>query len=55
MIMIKNDETFNIWKQLSNYDTIDSFRLWAQLNNEDFNSAEFSLIKTEHTAKDNIK
>ena len=50
--MIKNDGIFDVRKQLSNYDTIDSLGLWEQLNNEDFNSAEFSLIKIEHTAKE---
>ena len=34
-----------IKKWLSNYDTIEFLGLWEKLSNEDFNSAEFSLIK----------
>lgn len=36
-----------IKKWLSNYDTIKFLGLWEELSNEDFNSAEFSLIKNE--------
>ena len=36
-----------IKKWLSNYDTIEFLGLWEELSNEDFNSAEFRLIKNE--------
>ena len=36
-----------IKKWLSNYDTIEFLGLWEELNNENFNSAEFSRIKSE--------
>ena len=32
---------------MSNYDTIEFLGLWEELSNENFNSAEFSLIKNE--------
>lgn len=37
-----------IKKWLSNYDTIEFLGLWEELSNENFNSAEFSLIKWKH-------
>ena len=40
-----------IKKWLSNYDTIEFLGLWEELSNEDFNSAEFSRIKTEAPKK----
>ena len=40
-----------IKKWLSNYDTIEFLGLWEELSNEFFNSAEFSLIKTEAPKK----
>lgn len=40
-----------IKKWLSNYDTIEFLGLWEKLSNEDFNSAEFSLIKNEAPKK----
>ena len=40
-----------IKKWLSNYDTIEFLGLWEELSNEDFNSAEFSLIKTDAPKK----
>lgn len=40
-----------IKKWLSNYDTIEFLGLWEELNNEDFNLAEFSLIKIEAPKK----
>ena len=40
-----------IKKWLSNYDTIEFLGLWEELSNNDFNSAEFSLIKTEAPKK----
>ena len=40
-----------IKKWLSNYDTIEFLGLWEELSNENFNSAEFSLIKTEAPKK----
>ena len=40
-----------IKKWLSNYDTIEFLGLWEELSNEDFNSAEFSLIKNEAPKK----
>ena len=36
-----------IKKWLSNYDTIEFLGLWEKLSNDNFNSAEFSLIKNE--------
>ena len=36
-----------IKKWLSNYDTMEFLGLWEELSNENFNSAEFSLIKSE--------
>lgn len=36
-----------IKKWLSNYDTMEFLGLWEKLNNENFNSAEFSRIKSE--------
>ncbi len=36
-----------IKKWLSNYDTIEFLGLWEKLSNENFNSAEFSRIKSE--------
>ena len=46
-----NDPSDVIKKWLSNYDTIDFLGLWEELSNEDFNSAEFSLIKMEAPKK----
>ena len=40
-----------IKKWLSNYDTIEFLGLWEKLSNENFNSAEFSLIKNEAPKK----
>ena len=40
-----------IKKWLSNYDTIEFLGLWEKLNNDNFNSAEFSLIKLEAPKK----
>jgi len=42
-----NDPSDVIKKWLSNYDTIEFLGLWEELSNENFNSAEFSRIKTE--------
>ncbi len=42
-----NDPSDVIKKWLSNYDTIEFLGLWEKLSNENFNSAEFSLIKSE--------
>ena len=42
-----NDPSDVIKKWLSNYDTIEFLGLWEELSNENFNSAEFSLIKNE--------
>ena len=42
-----NDPSDVIKKWLSNYDTIEFLGLWEQLSNDNFNSAEFSLIKNE--------
>ena len=42
-----NDPSDVIKKWLSNYDTIEFLGLWEKLSNENFNSAEFSLIKNE--------
>ena len=36
---------------MSNYDTIEFLGLWEKLSNENFNSAEFSLIKNEAPKK----
>lgn len=46
-----NDPSDVIKKWLSNYDTIEFLGLWEKLNNDEFNSAEFSLIKTEAPKK----
>ncbi len=46
-----NDPSDVIKKRLSNYDTIEFLGLWEELSNEDFNSAEFSLIKNEAPKK----
>ena len=42
-----NDPSDVIKKWLSNYDTIEFLGLWEELSNENFNSAEFSRIKSE--------
>ena len=42
-----NDPSDVIKKWLSNYDTIEFLGLWEKLSNENFNSAEFSRIKSE--------
>ena len=42
-----NDPSDVIKKWLSNYDTIEFLALWEELSNENFNSAEFRLIKGE--------
>ena len=42
-----NDPSDVIKKWLSNYDTMEFLGLWEELSNENFNSAEFSLIKSE--------
>ena len=42
-----NDPSDVIKKWLSNYDTLEFLGLWEELSNENFNSAEFSLIKSE--------
>ena len=47
----KDDPSDVIKKWLSNYDTIEFLGLWEQLSNEEFNSAEFSLIKNEAPKK----
>ncbi len=46
-----NDPSDVIKKWLSNYDTIEFLGLWEELSNENFNSAEFSLIKNEAPKK----
>lgn len=46
-----SDPSDVIKKWLSNYDTIEFLGLWEKLSNENFNSAEFSLIKTEAPKK----
>ncbi len=46
-----NDPSDAIKKWLSNYDTIEFLGLWEELSNENFNSAEFSLIKNEAPRK----
>ena len=43
----QNDPSDVIKKWLSNYDTIEFLGLWEKLSNENFNSAEFSRIKSE--------
>ena len=40
-----------IKKWLSNYDTIEFLGLWEKLSNDNFNSAEFCLIKNEAPKK----
>lgn len=40
-----------IKKWLSNYDTIEFLGLWEELSNENFNSAEFGLIKNDAPKK----
>ena len=42
-----DDPSDVIKKWLSNYDTIEFLGLWEELSNENFNSAEFSRIKSE--------
>ena len=42
-----NDPSDVIKKWFSNYDSIEFLGLWEELSNENFNSAEFSLIKSE--------
>ncbi len=46
-----NDPSDVIKKWLSNYDTIEFLGLWEELSNDNFNSAEFSLIKNEAPKK----
>ena len=46
-----DDPSDVIKKWLSNYDTIEFLGLWEELSNENFNSAEFSLIKSEAPKK----
>lgn len=46
-----DDPSDVIKKWLSNYDTIEFLGLWEELSNENFNSAEFSLIKNEAPKK----
>ena len=46
-----DDPSDVIKKWLSNYDTIEFLGLWEQLSNENFNSAEFSRIKSEAPKK----
>lgn len=46
-----NDPSDVIKKWLSNYDTIEFLGLWEELSNENFNSAEFGLIKNEAPKK----
>ena len=46
-----DDPSDVIKKWLSNYDTIEFLGLWEELSNENFNSAEFSLIKIEAPKK----
>lgn len=46
-----NNPSDVIKKWISNYDTIEFLGLWEQLSNEDFNLAEFSLIKNEAPKK----
>lgn len=47
----QNNPSDVIKKWLSNYDTIEFLGLWEELSNESFNSAEFSLIKSEAPKK----
>ena len=46
-----NNPSDVIKKWLSNYDTIEFLGLWEELSNENFNSAEFGLIKSEAPKK----
>ena len=46
-----DDPSDVIKKWLSNYDTIEFLGLWEELSNENFNLAEFSLIKMEAPKK----
>lgn len=46
-----NNPSDVIKKWISNYDTIEFLGLWEELSNEDFNLAEFSLIKNEAPKK----
>ena len=46
-----NDPSDVIKKWLSNYDSIEFLGLWEQLSNDNFNSAEFRLIKDEAPSK----
>ena len=46
-----DDPSDVIKKWLSNYDTIEFLGLWEELSNENFNSAEFSRIKSEAPKK----
>lgn len=46
-----NDPSDVIKKWLSNYDTTEFLGLWEELSNENFNSAEFSRIKSESPKK----
>lgn len=46
-----NDPSDVIKKWLSNYDTIEFLGLWEELSNENFNSAEFGLIKNDAPKK----
>ncbi len=46
-----NNPSDVIKKWLSNYDTIEFLGLWEELSNEDFNLAEFRLIKEEAPKK----
>lgn len=46
-----NNPSDVIKKWLSNYDTIEFLGLWEKLSNENFNLAEFSLIKNSAPKK----
>lgn len=46
-----DDPSDVIKKWLSNYDTIEFLGLWEELSNDNFNSAEFGLIKMEAPKK----
>ena len=46
-----NNPSDVIKKWLSNYDSIEFLGLWEELSNENFNSAEFSQIKSEAPKK----
>ena len=46
-----SDPSDVIKKWLSNYDTIEFLGLWEELSNDNFNSAEFSRIKSEAPKK----